>query len=221
MRFLFDRDAAVYATRSEELAYLANTIIAGCSIQARPFTPQEASDAAVAVCNLGLENWPAHWLQPNARTGSTAVEAATWLPEDFLIGHDLIGVFQVGWTILQGVSMYTAERLIGVLIHLRCEDWETRTGLDALRIEMGAHLKAGAPWRARDALDVIATLDMLAWAALVGLIDECPVMHAGIAASRDSRMRSVSASAFEFISENRQIANVRTFLQALPQTLRG
>ncbi len=43
------------------LAYLANAIIAGCSIQARPFAPQEASNAAVAVCNLGLEAWPGHW----------------------------------------------------------------------------------------------------------------------------------------------------------------
>src|SRR2546426_10140002 len=50
-----------HAASAEELAYLANTLIAGCSIQARVFTPQEASDAAAAFCNLGLENWPHHW----------------------------------------------------------------------------------------------------------------------------------------------------------------
>ena len=64
MQFARDRDHAAYSMRSQELAYLANTIMAGCSIQARPFTAQEASDAAVAVCNLGLENWPPHWLRP-------------------------------------------------------------------------------------------------------------------------------------------------------------
>ena len=67
-----DRDHAAYSMRSQELAYLANTIVAGCSIQARPFTAQEASDAAVAVCNLGLENWPPHWLPAEARRGSSA-----------------------------------------------------------------------------------------------------------------------------------------------------
>jgi len=63
-------------------------------------------------------------------------------------------------------------------------------------------------------------LDMPAWATLLGLIDECPVMHAGIAASRGSQTRAVSASAFEFISENSQIASIREFMQLLPETLR-
>ena len=116
--------------------------------------------------------------------------------------------------------MYAAEQLIGVLRRLRCDDRETQSGLDALRIEMTRHWQAGAPWRARDALDVIAILDMPAWAALLGLIDECPVMHAGIGASPGSRDRAVSASAFEFISENSQIASVREFMRSLPETLR-
>ena len=47
-----------------------------------------------------------------------------------------------------------------------------------------------------------------------------PVIHAGIGASPDSRRRSVSASAFEFISENSQIADVRKFMEALPENLR-
>ena len=85
--------------------------------------------------------------------------------------------------------MYAAERLIGVLTGLRCDDREIQAGLDALRIEMTRHWQAGAPWRARDALDVIAILDMPAWATLLGLIDECPVIHAGIGASRGSGTR--------------------------------
>ena len=221
MQFARDRDHAAYSMRSQELAYLANTIVAGCSIQARPFTAQEASDAAVAVCNLGLENWPPHWLPAEARRGSSVVEAGTALPDDFLVGHDLVSVFQVGWTVLHDdVCMYAAERLIGVLSRLRCDDRETQAGLDALRIEMTRHWQAGAPWRARDALDVIAILDMPAWATLLGLIDECPVMHAAIGASQGSATRAVSASAFEFISENSQIASVREFMRSLPETLR-
>ena len=219
LQFALDRDHAAYSTRNEELAYLANTLMAGCSIQARPFTAQEASDAAVAVCNLGLENWPPHWLPAKAATVLRA--SGTALPDDFLVDHDLVSVFQVGWTVLHDdVSMYAAEQLIAVLTRLRCDDREIQAGLDALRIEMARHWQAGAPWRARDALDVIAILDMPAWAALLALIDECPVIHAGIGASRVHRTRAVSASDFEFISENSQIASVREFMQSLPETLR-
>jgi hypothetical protein len=218
---VLDCDHAAYSKRSEELAYLANTIMAGCSIRARPFTAQEASDAAVAVCNLGLENWPSHWLWPKACAGSIVVEAGSALPDDFLVSHDLVSVFQVGWTVLHGeVCMCAARQLIRVLSDLRCDDRETQAGVDALRMEMARHCQSGAPWLARDALDVIAILDMPAWAALLGLIDECPVIHAGVGTSRDSRTRAVSASAFEFISENRQIASVREFMRSLPETLR-
>ena len=211
MQFVLDRDPAAYSTRNEELGYLANTLMAGCSLQARPFTAQEASDAAVAVCNLGLENWPPHWLPANAAP-----------PHDsFLVDHDLVSVFHVGWAVLyKDVSMYAAEQLIGVLTRMRCDDREIQMGVDALRTELGKHWRAGAPWRARDALDVIMILDMPAWAVLLALIDECPVLHAGAGTSRYTRTLSISAFDFEFISENSHIASIREFLQSLPETLR-
>jgi len=213
VRFLRETDHLAYSTRTQELAYLANAIVAGCSLQARPLTAQEASDAAVAACNLGLENWPTHWLPPDSRLG---------LPDDFLVGHGLVAVFQVGWTVLHNqVCMYAAEHLVRILDEVRCDDHEIQSGLDTLRTEMAAQCQAGAPWSARDALDVITALDMPAWAALLGLIDECPVIHAGMTAARDRRTRAVSASAFEFISENRQIAAVREFMRTLPDTLRS
>jgi hypothetical protein len=222
MQFARESDHAAYSVRNQELAYLANTIVAGCSIQARPITLQEASDAAVAVCNLGLENWPRHWLATEASGGSTVAEGGTAMPDDFLVGHDLVSVFQVGWTVLhEDVCLYSAEQLISVLTRLHCSDLETQTGLDDLRIDLTRHWQAGAPWLARDALDVMAILDMPAWATLLGLLDECPVIHAGIGASRDSRVRAVSASAFEFISENGQIASVHEYLRTLLDTLRG
>jgi hypothetical protein len=209
MQFVFDRDRAAYARRSEELTYLANTIMAGCAVQGRTFTTQEASDAAVAVCNLGLENWPALWSPAKSR------------PNDSLVNHDLVTVFQVGWTVLyKDVGLYTAKRLQEVLAGLRCDELHIQTELDALRIALSASCRAGMPWRARGALDVIAILDTPAWAALLCLIDECPVLHAALGASRNPRARSVSASAFEFISENSQIASIREFMQSLPETLR-
>jgi hypothetical protein len=62
---------------------------------------------------------------------------------------------------------------------------------------------------------------MPAWATLLGLMGECPVLRAGINASRQAGTRSISATAFEFISENRHIASVRQFMQALPEILLG
>ena len=183
----------------------------------------------VVFGNLGLQNWPAHWIDPKLRRRGSLVETGPALPDDFLAGHDLVSVFQVGWTVLHDdVSMDVAERLIGVLADLGSDLGLTpsshyediQTELDALRREMTRHWRAGAPWRARDAMDVIAILDMPAWAALLALIDECPVVHAGLAASQVAGTRAVSATAFEFISENSQIASVREFMRSLPEIFR-
>jgi hypothetical protein len=210
MQVVFDRDQAAYTRRSEELTYLANTLMSGCALQGRPFTTQEASDAASAICNLGLENWPPQWIPAKS------------FPDDFLVDHDLVTVFQVGWTVLhKNVVMYVAERLLTVLADLRCDDYDIQTGLDTLRSELSKHSGAGVPWRARDTLEVITILDMPAWAALLGLIDEYPVLHAVLSASRNPRTLSVSATAFEFISENSHIAIIREFMQSLPETLAG
>jgi hypothetical protein len=209
MQFVFDCDNNAYASRSEELTYVANTIMSGCGLQGRSFTAQEAWDAAAATCNLGLENWPSQWIRAKA------------LPDDFLVHHDLVTVFQVGWTMLyKEVSIYTAQQLLDVLGRLQYEDCSMQAELDELRIQLSSCYRIGMPWRARNALDVIAILDMPAWTALLGLIDECPVLHAALRASQTPRTRSVIASAFEFISDNRQIAFIREFIQSLPDTLR-
>jgi hypothetical protein len=222
MRFVGELDPIAWVTRQQELAYLANTLVAGCSIQARPFTAQEASDAVVAVCNLGLENWPLHWLAAPAGRGTRAVHTATRLPDRFLVDHDLVTVFQVGWaTLYEKACMFAARQLVAVLGRLPCDDREVKRAVGALRRALKAQLDSGKPWLAREALDVIAILDMPSWAALLGLIDECPVMHAAIAASRNTGTRAVSASAFEFVSENSQLVSVHEFMQSLPDRLRG
>jgi hypothetical protein len=207
-----ERDPLAWVTRHQEMAYLANAIMTGCPIQARSFTSQEASDAVVAACNLGLERWPSHWLDA----------PAAGLPDSFLVDHDLVTVFQVGWAVLHDtVCMFAAQRLISVLGRLRCEDREIKIGLDSLRRELKKHAESGMPWLARESFDVIASLDMPSWAALLGLVDECPVLHAAIAASRNVAIRTISPSAFEFISENSQIAAVHEFVQSLPDRLRS
>ena len=208
MQFVFDYAPNAYAWRNEELTYIANTIMAGCSLQGRAFATQEAWDAAAAVCNLGLENWPPRWI------------SAKSLPDNFLANHDLVTVFQVGWTVLhKDAGTYAAEHLLQVLAGLRCDDSDVQTSIDVLRRKLAACCRAGMPWRARDEMEVLAILDTPAWAALLGLIDECPVLHAALKASRNSQTHSISASAFEFISENSQIASIREFIESLPETL--
>lgn len=181
---------------AQELAYLANTLVTGCFIQARAFTLREASDAAAAICNLGLENWPHRWSS-----------------------RDLITAFQVGWTVLhRDVCMFTARRLVDVVADVRCADRDIQLRLNGLLRELTRHVSERAPWRARGALDVLVMLDAPSWAALVALIDECPVMHAAVGASR-RRCRAIDATDFEFIARNEQIAAVHEFLASLPSAL--
>jgi hypothetical protein len=202
LRIVFERNSAAYEERHAELAYLANVLIAGCSIQSRPFTAKEASEAAAAVCNLGLGKLP--------------------LPDDYLVGHDLIGIFQIGWTALyEEVGMYAARTLIDVAGRLECSDKDIQTGLRALRIVMRRQVKAGTPWLAEPSLDVIAMLDQPSWAALASLIAECPVIHDALTATLTHRARAIDPHGFAFIACNADIARVRDFMASLTDRLTG
>jgi hypothetical protein len=205
-------DETLYLERSHELAFLANTLLAGCSIQSRAFTPQEASDAAAGICNLGLEHWPARWPEPVAPSSASANLDVT-LPDTFLMHHDLVSAFEVGWAVLhEDVSMFAAEQLVSALSNLRCSDADIQQGLNTLRIALTNQRDAGTPWRARDALDVIAMLDMPAWVSVLGLLDECPVIPAALTATLDGRTGAVSATEFEFISTCGQLGRIREFM---------
>ena len=216
-------DDNAYFTRCREMAFLANTLMAGCSVQSRPFTPQEASDAVVGICNLGLEHWPARWPGAETRDAAPATSAAglgATMPEAFLVDHDLVVAFEVGWAALhEDVSLFVAEHLIVTLKNLRSVDPEIQKGLNALRRELVKQRDAGTLWRARGALDVVGMLDMPSWASLLGLLDECPVLPAALTAILEGHTAAVSATAFEFISTTGQIDKVRAFMGRLPDAL--
>ena len=55
MRELSARDAATYARRLEELAYLVNVVMAGATQEGHAFRPFEATEVVVAACDVGLE----------------------------------------------------------------------------------------------------------------------------------------------------------------------
>lgn len=74
-------DPALYGQRMQELAYLANVLVAGAGRAARRLRPFEAAEAAVTFCNVGLEHLA-------LTTGGD--------PADLLAQH-AAKLFQIGW----------------------------------------------------------------------------------------------------------------------------
>jgi hypothetical protein len=184
------------AESAGELAFLANAVLAGCTIQGRPLSAREAADAAAAACNLGLECWPSHWARA-----------------------DLVTAFQVGWAVLhREVIVCAAEHLLSALRDIRCSDPGLQLQLFAFERLLDRHLRAGAPWLAQDSLDVILALDPLCWAALVAMIGSCPVLHAAVRAGHQPALR-VDADRFEYIARLEQVDLVHRFLANLPSRL--
>ena len=231
MEFVLHHDETAYLTRRRELAFLANTLLAGSSVQSRPFTPQEASDAAACISNLGLECWPARldhrslgeggWPGETSQGASSSRELDMAKPPNaFLVDHGLVTAFEVGWSVLyQDVSLFVADQLMSTLADLHCVDADDRRGLRALQRKLEKQREAGTPWLARDAADVLAILDMTAWISVLGLLDECPILPAALTAVLERRTTFVSPTAFEFISTTAQIADIRLFMRALPGVL--
>jgi hypothetical protein len=204
MAFALQCDEAAYLARGRDMAFLANALLAGCSVQSRSFTPEEASDAAASICNLGLDCWP----------------EAAGLPDTFLVHHDVVTAFEVGWSVLyRDVSLFAADRLISMLPELHGVDVGTRRELRALQRTLVTQRDAGTPWRARDAADVLATLDTTAWVGVLGLLDECPIVPAALTAIVEGHTNPVSPTAFAFISTRAQIGDVRLFMRMLPAVL--
>jgi hypothetical protein len=169
-------------------------------------SPAQAYELALATCNLGLETWPKPWLH--------GLDA---LPPAFLAGHDLVSVFQIGWSVLhREVAVASARRLAEVLSTL--EDVQFRAELTDLRHRLHECIAAGRTWRARDQLDVIAFLDTTAWAILARLLDGCPCVPADLDPAPGSRR---APTAFRFVSTTRQIAWAKAFGERLADTLRS
>lgn len=81
---LEERDPAVHARRMEELAYLANVLVAGDRRGERAWRPVEAVQEVVAICTTGLEH---------ALGGAAAPDAAA----DALARHGADRLFRLGW----------------------------------------------------------------------------------------------------------------------------
>jgi hypothetical protein len=203
MGYVLEHHPDIGFARGLELAFLANTLVAGCQVQSRAFTPAEASRAVAATCNLGL-----------LRRAPTGIE--------YLVGHGLVGVFEEGWALLhREVSLFVAEGLLAVLRDLRTGDSETLAGLRKVMHSLQAHLAGGRPWLVRPHLDALAVLDAPAWSALLGLLSECPVIPDAVTAIVVRRTGPIDPDAFSFIATTADMDAVRAFMARLPELLAG
>jgi hypothetical protein len=82
---------------------------------------------------------------------------------------------------------------------------------DRLQRRLLLHRSAGAPWRAQEALEAIATLDTPVWADHCALLSECPVLPEVKPAMLAGRASAVSATAFASFSTRAQIRMARQF----------
>ncbi len=204
MEYLRERHPDACLARAQELAFIANALVSGCRLQSRSFTPREASEAAAATCSLGLRRQAA---PPGV---------------DYLVGHNLIGIFEDGWAALhREVSLFVGAALFEALRGMRAGESETLAGLKELQRSLETHLAAGTPWLASDALEVLAGLDVPAWSGLLGLLSECPIITDAVTAIVERRTGRIDPIVFAFIATDADIDTVRGFMGRVPELLAG
>lgn len=110
MHSMGESNPDLFAERHEELAYLANVLVAGASFQNRRLRPVEALHGAISTCNIGLEVALAQAprSQQKGELSKRALAVLQKMPADML--------FRMGWRRLhQGTSepaTATALRLL-------------------------------------------------------------------------------------------------------------
>ncbi len=201
MRELRARTIALHGQRMQELAYLANALGAGCSIEGRALRPMEAAHATVATCNLGMERL----LQDE--TGQDA-------PISLLRRTGADKLFRVGWRVLaQDVALAAAHALERVLVReARAQSSRERAkALDQGTRALRAAVAAGKPWTA---IGKLAALEGELDATVVALLDECPSLRGKLSAHAASQEAAGNQEP-RFIATGEQLRRVQAFLADL------
>lgn len=204
-----DREPKAYMDRLRELSYLANVLISGCAYAGRAFRPLEAADAAVAVCNLGMERL----LREAAgnRPGDPTVDDAA----DLLERQELVKLFQVGWSLLhRDVQMFTARTLQETLTRLAegQRDAQKSKELTRMAATLKADVNAGKPCQSRGRLDGLGhVLDRQVILAVKALLSDYPFLPRAISGgSKETDKRDT-----RFIFTQQQIHAVQAFVQGI------
>lgn len=179
-------DPEAYDRRMQELAYLANVLVAGCTYGDRRFRPLEAAEAAVAVCNLGLEH-----LAPTQQSAAA------------LLAHERADkLFRIGWKLLDPLLLEAVEKITG-LLERRAQSVRSsrlaRTTADARAVAASAK-----PWRVRRFLaELTDVLDDTTRDRLDALLRELPLLAGEPGAERS------------FFATIEQLEAARSFLRQL------
>ncbi|RKH78224.1 hypothetical protein D7Y21_36080 [Corallococcus sp. AB045] len=204
-----DREPKAYMDRLRELGYLANVLISGCVYAGRAFRPLEAADAAVAVCNLGMERL----LRDAAgdRPGVPTVDDAAGLLER----QELVKLFQVGWSLLhRDVQMFTARTLQETLARMGegLRDVRKSKELTRMAATLKADVNAGKPCQSRSRLEGLGNvLDRQVILAVKGLLSEYPYLTRAISGGSKEMDKGDS----RFIFTQQQIQAVQAFVQGI------
>ncbi len=193
-----------HAARMEELAYLANVLLAGCSGR-RSLRPVEGAEAAVAVCELGFEDLLTRSRPPGRR--DPGAHAAKLLAEE-----SADRLFLIGWHRLHHEVVLPAARALQRALEARLPSLDA-TAVPRLRRlgrELQAAIERGKPWLARRWLDPLETaFDAPVAVALRALVEEHPTLAGALAdAARP-------ADQLQLISSAACLRSVRAFLEAL------
>lgn len=165
---LAEKDAAAFAARGRELAYLASVLIAGIAVDGRALTPAEARSATLATCNLGLET-----LQ--SRSGGVRIDREP----------GLVRLFLVGFSVLSALPGRVAEAFVQCLKTLRkCDSGALHEWLveqaEASVADLSEAVEKGDLEAAREATMALGfVFEPLACRAVVPLVDELPRLWSG------------------------------------------
>jgi hypothetical protein len=152
-----------YQQRTRELAYLATVLMAGSSLEGRPFTGRDARDAAFATCNLGVDF-------------IHSMHSALRLDRE----PGLIRLFLIGWQLLDTLRNRVVDSMKMSLVdlettqRLKSSPWlrnEAQIGIRDLQYAVERHQFSAA----RDAATFLSIVfDATACREIAPLLDHLP-----------------------------------------------
>jgi len=172
---LAEKDPNAFDQRSEELAYLTNVLVSGCSHRQRRLRPIEALRAVIATCSLGL--WLSIQDTKAPRRGHDVVAQALTILERLPAD----GLFRVAWHQLHcdvvDRAAEVAERWLAHAIARSAP--EDRANFAKAHGALRKARADAAPWKAVHELDsLIGMIDAKSVDVLCDLVDECPELPA-------------------------------------------
>jgi len=188
---LLERDPKKHEQIVEELAFLSNALVAGCSFAGRSLRPLEAAEAVMAVSNLGLEHLGAEALRQQSA----------------------IMVFKVGWHLLyENVVLGSASALASALAKKikSLKNKEAIRQLKEVEQTLAAAVRQGKPWLARARLESHEFLfEGPVLTMLLALLDELPTLVGDLAAGEHVGREH------EYIATGAQVRRAKAFIKKL------